>query len=221
VSVLLAIFWKDLLIEWRSRDRVVAMLLFSLLVVIAFHFSLPGGATAATRAYAPGLLWVAYVFAALFGLGRSFSLELDNDALSGLALAPADRGWVFLGKAAASLVIVGVAQAATALVFALVFELDLASVALPFTALVALGSLGLCAVGTLLSAVAVHTRFREVMLPLLSLPVLWPLLSGAVRGTTQLLIGGHLELEPLQLLIVTDVAYLVLSFLVFEVVLEE
>jgi heme exporter protein CcmB len=120
VNVSLAIFWKDLLIEWRSRDRVVAMLLFSLLVVVVFHFALPGGASVQTRANAPGLLWVAYVFAALFGLGRAFSLELENDAFSGLALAPADRGWVFLGKAAANLVILGVVQVVTALAFALV-----------------------------------------------------------------------------------------------------
>jgi len=133
VNVSLAILWKDLLIEWRSRDRVVAMILFSLLVVVIFHFALPGGASSQTRANAPGLLWVAYVFAALFGLGRAFSLELENDAFSGLALAPADRGWVFLGKAAANLVILGVVQAVTALAFALVFGLELAKIAAPRT----------------------------------------------------------------------------------------
>jgi heme exporter protein B len=221
VNVSLAILWKDLLIEWRSRDRVVAMILFSLLVVVIFHFALPGGASAQTRANAPGLLWVAYIFASLFGLGRAFSLELENDALSGLALAPADRGWVFLGKAAANLVILGVVQAVTALAFALVFGLELAKIAVPLAAIVLLGSLGLCSIGTLFAAVAVRTRFREVMLPLLLLPLLIPLLSGAVRATSQLLATGTLPWEPVQLLLVTDATYLIISFVAFDYVLDE
>jgi heme exporter protein B len=221
VNVSLAILWKDLLIEWRSRDRVLAMILFSLLVVVIFHFALPGGASAQTRANAPGLLWVAYVFASLFGLGRAFSLELENDAFSGLALAPADRGWIFLGKAAANLVILGVVQAVTALAFALVFGLDLAKIAAPLAAIVLLGSLGLCSIGTLFAAVAVRTRFREVMLPLLLLPLLIPLLSGAVRATSELLATGTLPWEPVQLLLVTDATYLIISFVAFDYVLDE
>jgi heme exporter protein B len=221
VNVSLAIFWKDLLIEWRSRDRVVAMLLFSLLVVVVFHFALPGGATGQTRANAPGLLWVAYVFAALFGLGRAFSLELENDAFSGLALAPADRGWVFLGKAVANLVILGVVQAVTALAFALIFGLELAEIVAPLGLIVLLGSLGLCSIGTLFAAVAVRTRFREVMLPLLLLPLLIPLLSGAVRATSQVLATGTLPWEPIQLLFVTDATYLIISFLAFDYVVDE
>ena len=221
MRVVLAIFWKDLRIEWRSRDRVMAMLLFTLLVVVIFHFSLPGGATARTAASAPGLLWVAYVLSALFGLGRAFSLELENDALAGLALAPAERGFVFLGKALANLVILGVAQVATAAAFALVFELDLAAVAGKLAAVVLLGSLGVCAVGTLLSAVAVRTRFREVMLPLLLLPLLVPILSAAVNATTELLATGALPADAIRLLVVADGTYLIVSFLGFEYVLDE
>ena len=221
MSVLLAMLWKDLTIELRSRDRVVAMVVFSLLVVMVFHLSLPGGATAATRDTAPGLLWIAYVFAALLGLGRSFSLELENDAVSGIALVPTDRGWVFLGKAAANWIILSAVQAVTALVFALVFDLDLMGVAGRLAGVVALGSLGLCAIGTLSAAVAVRTRFREVMLPLLMLPLLWPVLSGAVHATRQLLTSGSLSFEPIQFLIVTDGIYLIVSFLVFEYILDE
>ena len=221
MNVFLAVLRKDLLIEWRSRDRVAAMLLFALLVVVVFQFALPGGMTARTRANAPGLLWVAYVFASLFGLGRSFSLELENDAISGLAMAPADRGWVFLGKLGANLLILAVVQAVTAVAFALVFELSLLPVALPLAGVVLLGSLGLSGIGTLFSAIAVRTRFREVMLPLLLLPLLVPVLSGAVRATTTLLSGGELDFEPIQLLIVTDAAYLIVSFLAFDFVLDE
>ena len=217
MNVLLAVLWKDLTIELRSRDRVVAMVVFSLLVVMVFHLSLP----ADTRDTAPGLLWIAYVFAALLGLGRSFSLELENDAVSGIALAPADRGWVFLGKAAANWIILSAVQAVTALVFALVFDFDLMAVAGRLAGVVALSSVGLCAIGTLSAAVAVRTRFREVMLPLLMLPLLWPVLSGAVRATRQLLTSGSLSFEPIQFLIVTDGIYLIVSFLVFEYILDE
>ncbi len=128
MNILLAVLWKDLISEWRSRDRVVAMLVFSLLLVVVFHFSLPGGATSKNASFAPGLLWVAYVFSALLGLNRAFSIELENDALSILALAPADRGWVFLGKAIANLVILGAVQAVVAGVFAIVFEVDFSGV---------------------------------------------------------------------------------------------
>jgi heme exporter protein B len=114
-----------------------------------------------------------------------------------------------------------VAQAITAGVFALVFDLDLAAVALPLALVVGLGSLGLCSVGTLFAAVAVRTRFREVMLPLLLLPLLVPVLLGAVRATSGLLEDGRLAFEPLQLLLVTDAIYLIVSFLVFDFVLDE
>ncbi|MDJ0868388.1 MAG: heme exporter protein CcmB [Myxococcota bacterium] len=221
MSVLLAILWKDLVSEWRSRDRAVAMALFAFLVVVVFWFSMPGGDPGLAPKLAPGLLWVAYVFAAILGLNRAFALELENEALSGLALAPTDRGWVFLGKAAANFVILALVQAATALVFALAFDLDLLPVAGRLAGVVALGSLGLCSVGTLFAAVSVRTRYREVMLPLLLLPLLLPVLLGAVGATSALLTAGELPFRPIQLLIVTDAVFLIVSFIGFEFVLDE
>ena len=221
MNVFLAVLWKDLLTEWRSRDRAIAMLLFSLLVVVIFHFSLPGGATARMQSTAPGLLWVAYVFASILGMNRAFSLELENDALSGIALLPSDRGWIFLGKATANLAILGVVQLIIAGVFALVFDLDLLPIAGPLVGVLLLGSVGLCSVGTLFAAVAVRTRFREVMLPLLLLPLLIPVLLGAVRATASLLLEGTVDFAPVQLLIVTDAIYLIISFIGFDFVLDE
>lgn len=218
MNVFLAVLWKDLLTEWRSRDRIVAMLMFSLLMVVAFHFSLPGGATAQTRANAPGLLWVAYVFSAMLGLGRSFAIELDNDAISALAMAPADRGWLFLGKIGANLVILGFVQAVTAFAFAMVFELSLKPA---LAVIVVLGSLGLCSVGTFFAAVSARTRLRDVMLPLLVLPFYVPVLSAASRATTALFETGSVPFEPIQFLIVTDVSYLIISFLLSDFVLDE
>ncbi len=221
MNVALAILWKDLVTEWRSRDRALAMVVFSLLVVVILHFALPSRDAEEARRLAPGLLWVAYIFAALLGLNRAFAIELENEALAGLALAPADRGWVFLGKAAANFVILGAVQAITAAAFALAFDVDLAAVAPSLVLVVALGSLGICAVGTLLGAVSVRTRYREVMLPLLLLPLLVPVLLGAVDATAGLLETGTLRWRPIQLLLVTDAIFLIVSFLSFEYVLDE
>ena len=219
MSTFLAILWKDLVTEWRSRDRVIAMGLFSALVVIAYHFALPTGN--ADLEYAPGLLWVAYIFASLLGLNRSFAIELENDALSGLALAPCDRGWVFLGKAAANFVLISVVEAMTAFVFAVVFALDLWDVALPLAGIVGLGTLGLCAAGTLFAAMAVRSRFREVLLPILLLPALFPVLAGAVRGTATLFQTGELPFEAVQLLLVVDGVYGIIAFLLFDYIMDE
>lgn len=220
MSVVLAVLWKDLVTEWRTRDRLVAMLLFSLLVVVIFHLSLPsvpGGAPVGL----PGLLWVAYVFAAVLGLNRSFALELENEALSGLALVPVDRGFVFLGKAAANFVLLLLAQGLTAVAFALAFDVDLAAVAPALAGVVALGAFGLSGIGTLFAAISVRTRYREVMLPLLLLPLLVPVLVGSVQATAELLDSGRLPFAPVQLLLVTDAVFLIASFLGFEYVLDE
>jgi len=221
VNVLLAVLWKDLVSEWRSRDRLIAMLVFSLLVVLVFHFALPGGATPRNAQHAPGLLWIAFVFSALLGLGRAFQIELENDALSILALAPADRGWVFLGKALANLVILSLVQAVVASVFAIVFELPILAVAAPLAGVVLLGSLGLCAVGTFFSAMSVRTRFSEMMLPVLVIPPLVPVLSAAVSATAELLRGGEVTFSSVQLLVVADLIYWIVAFVLFEYVLDE
>jgi heme exporter protein B len=118
--------------------------------------------------------------------------------------------------------ILGAVQALVAVIFALFFNADWRPVALPLAGVIALGSIGLCSAGTLFGAVAVRTRFREVMLPLLLLPLLVPVISGAVRATGALLEGaGAVPFEPIQLLIVTDAAYLILGFVGFEYVLDE
>jgi heme exporter protein B len=221
VNVFLAVLWKDLVSEWRSRDRAASMLVFALLVVVIFHFAWPDGDRARARELAPGLLWIAYLFAAILGLNRAFSVELENDALAGLAMIPRDRGFVFLGKAAASFAILVAVQALTALVFAIVFDVFEWRRAPALAGVVALGSLGVCAVGTLFGAIAVRTRFREVMLPLLLLPLLVPVLSGCVSATADVLAGRAPSFASIQLLIVADAIYWIASFVSFDYVLDE
>lgn len=221
MNVLGAVLWKDLVTEWRSRDRVVAMGTFATLVVVILFFAAPPGGDEASRRHLPGLLWIAYTFASILGLNRAFALELENEALSGLALAPADRGLVFLGKALASFVLLALVQAVTALVFGLAFAVDLVPVVGEFALVAALGALGLSLLGTLFGAMAVRTRYREVMLPLLMLPLMLPVLLGAVQATGALLTSGTLPFASVQLLLVADAIYGIVAYLGFEAVLDE
>jgi heme exporter protein B len=221
VNVFRAVLWKDLVVEWRSRDRVVAMTLFAALAVILFWFSLPVESPEQRRAAVPGLLWIVSLFASLLGLNRSFSIELEDDTLSALAMVPVDRGFVFLGKAAANWIFLFVVLALTFAFTAFAFSIDIGHAVLPFLLVAALGSLGLASLGTLFAAIAVRTRFREVMLPLLALPLLIPVLLSAVAATRVLLESGALAGAALKLLIVTDAVYLIVSFVTFDFVLDE
>jgi heme exporter protein B len=221
MNVAWALLWKDLVTEWRSRDRIVAMVVFSFLVVVVFQFAWPPMDPAEMVRFAPGVLWVTYLFAAVIGLGRTFALELENDALTALALAPGTRGWIFLGKAAATWMLVTIVQAMTACVFALFFRIDLATGALGLAVVVGLANLGICGVGTLLSAMSVRSRFRDVLLPVLLIPTLIPILASAVAATEASLGGAFPSLDALQPLIVIDGVYLILSFLLFDYVLDE
>jgi heme exporter protein B len=169
----------------------------------------------------PDMLISIGLFAALLGLNRAFALELENDALAGLALAPADRGWIFLGKALANVMLIFGVQLVTAAAFGLAFDVPVLERAAPLAAVLALGALGLAAAGTLFGAVAVRTRFRELVLPLLLLPLLVPVLIAAVRATAGLLETGAIPPAPLRLLLVADAVFWIASYVLFEFVLDE
>ncbi len=216
-----ALLWKDLATEWRSRDRVVAMTVFSLLVVVVFQFAWPPLPPEESTRFAPGILWVTFVFAAVIGLGRAFAMELENDAMTALALAPGTRGWIFLGKAAASWVLIALVQLLTGLAFALFFRVDLRTGLVGSVAVAALADVAICSVGTLLSAMSMRSRFRDVLLPVLLIPTLIPVLGAAVHATTATLAGGRLPFDALQPLVVIGGVYLILCFLLFDFVLDE
>ncbi len=219
--VLAAVLAKDLLAEWRSKDRIIAMLIFSLLTVVIYHFALPELGRDEVPGVVPGLLWATYLFAAILGLNRSFSMELENEAITGLAMIPIDRGWIFLGKALANLLLLVAIQGLTAAAFALAFSLDFRPLALPLAGIILLGAIGITSVGTLFAAVSVRTRNQEILLPLLLLPLLMPVLIAAVSATRGLLLGEGLLSGPVQLLAVTDGIFLIVSFICFEYVLDE
>jgi len=200
---------KDLRLELRARDTLPAMALFVLATLVVFHFALPGDASD-DAAY--GLLWVALVFTALLGLTRAWVPEGESGALDGLVLAPSDRSAIWLAKTLATLAFLFVAELVALPAFALFFA-GLDAVALLG---VALASIGICAVGSMVSAMAAAARGREVLLPLLFLPLVIPLVVGGV--------GSSISPEPgtyLGFLGLYDVVFAILSWAAFEYVVTE
>lgn len=221
LQVLRLIIWKDLTIEMRSREAFSAMFVFALIVILIFSFSFPMDQRTA-RDLLPGLLWVALVFASLLGLGRSFALESQNNCLEQLQMSPAPPGAIFLGKLAANAIVMLAVEAAVFPLFVIFFNLDVFR-ALPIILLImAAGTLGLAALGTLLSALTAQVRAREVMLPILMLPLAVPVLIGAVEATR-----GALYMDPLALyrhwiewLLICSVIFTLVSLWVFDFIME-
>ena len=215
------VVWKDVLSERRSKESLNALVFFSLLLLFVFQFAL-GPDRARVETALPGLLWLAFILAGLLAFGRTFLVERENDCWEGLVLAPGDRSAIYLGKLAGNVLLMAVVEAALLLLFALFFGLDFTA-ALPALVLVlALGTLGLAAVGTLYGALTAQLRARELLFPVLLLPAVVPVLLGAVTATQSVLAGQPLaEAMPwLTLLAAADVVYLVVGMLTFEFVLE-
>jgi heme exporter protein B len=167
---------KDLLIELRARDTLPAMLLFVISTLVVFHFVLPGDSS---ELAATGLLWVALVFTALLGLSRTFAAEREHGVIDGLVLAPSDRSAIWLGKTLSVVAFLVLAEVLALPAFALFFG----DVDWPMIAGVALANVGIAAVGTLLAAVAAASRARELLLPLLFLPLAIPIVIGGVGAS--------------------------------------
>ena len=200
---------KDLRLELRARDTLPAMLLFVLSTLVVFHFALPTGAD---EVAAQGLLWVALVFTALLGLARAWAPEREGGALDGLVLAPTDRSAIWLGKSAAVFVFLAAIELVALPAFALFFSPLGAAAVLG----VLLANVGICAVGTLLAAMAAASRTRELILPLLFLPLAIPLVVGGV--------GASVSTEPVRYLTflgLYDAVFAILCWASFEYVVSE
>ena len=215
-----AIFWKDVLSEIRTKEIVTAVLVFALLVLVIFNFAFDP-ASGTTARIAPGILWVAFTFAGILGLNRVFATEKENSRLAGLRLCPVDRMVIFWGKLAGSFTFMLVIAAVITPIFLVLFNLPLF---LPRLALIiVLATLGFTSVGTLFSALAMNIRARDIMLPILFLPLVVPVIIGAVEATTCVLAGGPWSdmLTWLEIMIAFDIIYLVVATLMFEFVIEE
>ena len=209
LSDVAALARKDLLVELRTRDTVPAMLLFVVAALVVFHFALPADSS---RLAASGMLWIALLFTALLALVRSFAGERDQSTLDGLILAPCDRSAIWLGKTLSVLAFLLFAEAVALPAFALFYE----SVTWELVAGLALANLGIATVGTLLGAMAAAARARELLLPLLFLPVAIPLVVGGVGATVDDDPGRYLAFLGLY-----DLIFAILSWASFEYVVTE
>lgn len=213
---------KDLLLELRSRTAFFSMLVFTALVLAIFNFARDPTSVSGLD-LAPGTLWITFSFAGLLGLNRAFALERENRAIDGLLLAPLSRTALYLGKMAANLVFVGAVEAIALPLFALFFNVPILPVLAPLVLVIALATIGFVAVGTLMSAIAVNTRFAEFMLPVLMLPFLVPPVTSAVQVTARLFAGRPLaeQVGWLRLLVGYDLVFIVMCMMIFEWTLEE
>ena len=191
-SLIMTIVWKDFVTEFKTRELFSSMFIFALLVIMIFIFSVNLSIVKASEV-GPGILWVAFLFSGTLGLNRSFVLEKENGCLMGLILAPSDRTTIYFGKLISNFVFLTVMELFILPLFMIFFNIDLLEHLFPLLLIIFLGTLGFCALGTLLSSLASNLKTREIMLPILLYPLLVPIIIGVVRMTGQVLAGEPLS----------------------------
>jgi heme exporter protein B len=192
LSQIYAIVWKDLLLELRTRERIVAMLAFAVLAGVLFNYSLDR-TIVRPQDVAAGLVWMTIVFGGLLGVGRTFHLEAQDGAFQGVLTSPAPKDAVFLGKTLANFVLLYIVALLVVAVFMLFFSLELGGSPGMLALTLALGALGFVALGTLFSAVSSGTHMGETLLPILIFPLLVPMIIYGVSATSRLLAGRPLS----------------------------
>lgn len=217
-AILLA---KELRLEFRTRELLTGTVIFVLVVIVLFSFAFDPTA-ADSRRYGPGLLWIAFLFAGSLMLHPSFAREQTNQTLDALRMAPISAFAILLGKMLANFVFLAIAEVVLVPVFAVLYNVSLTAVAGRLALVLALGTLGLVITGTVFSAVSAHARMRELLLPLLLLPILAPLLIAAVEATASLF-AEQPALDPTWLTFLGgfDIVFLTASWLLCDFLLEE
>jgi heme exporter protein B len=212
---------KELRLEFRARELLTTTVVFALVIVVLFSFAFDPTA-GESRRYGPGLLWIAFLFAGSLMLHPSFAREQSNQTLDALRMAPVSPFAILLGKMSANLIFLSIAEAILVPVFAVLYNISLADVAGRLILVLVLGTLGLVVTGTVFSAVAAHARMRELLLPLLLLPILAPLLIAAVEATASLFAEQPaLDRAWLAFLAGFDIVFLTASWLLSDFLLEE
>ncbi len=216
------IVWKDFTHELRSKEMLISMCVFSFLVIIIFNFAFPPGVEDVDRII-PGILWVAFIFSGLLGMGRSFGVEKDKGSLQGLLLCPVGRGTIYIGKMVGNFIFMSMMEAFTLVIFGVLFNVDLLPILGPLVLIIILGTVGFTVVGTIFSAMSANTRARDVMLSMLVFPIAVPLIIASIKATGKILDGKSLSeiYSWLKILVGFDLTFLLVSYLAFEFVVEE
>lgn len=220
----MAIAYKDIRTEWKTKQNIMTMLIFSGLVIVIFSFAFDP-ANAAVRALIPGMIWVMTVFSGIIGLNSSFAIEKEEDRLASFIVAPIDPASIYIGKVIANYLFVFVTQLVAIPILFILFDFHLIGYKniLPFILVLLIGTFGFIAVGTILAAIASHVKSSETLLPVLLFPLVTPVIIGAVQATKILLIEHGSVTEAfswIQLILVYDILFFVIGFILFEYVLE-
>jgi len=215
-----AIVWKDILSEIRTKESITSVLVFTLLVIVIFNFAFDSSAET-MNLVAPGILWVTFAFAGVISLNRGFLVEKEENCIEGLLACPVPREAIYLGKVIGSLVFMLAVEAIGLPIFAFLFNLPVLS--LQIIVITLLTTIGFTAVGTLFSAMAVNTKAREMVLPILFLPLVSPIIISAVKASSMALGGETWGAMGNWLAIIGtfDVIFLVASYLLFSFIVEE
>jgi heme exporter protein B len=222
MRVFWAILWKDVRHEWRRRELVLVMAVFSLVVLILFSFAL-GAVVENPKHVASAVIWIAFIFAGTLGLNRSMAMERDDQCLRALLLSPADRSWIYLAKVTGNLLFLMVVEAFIVPLTLMLFGIGIPEQPMWLILTCFLGTLGFVGVGTLLAGMATSTRMRDWILPLLLFPIQVPVLICAVQATTLILSGRPVAEAAiwLKLLIAFDLVFIAVSIMTFEYIVEE
>jgi len=213
--------WKDLLVEHRSKETLNALFFFALLLLFVFQFTL-GPDRERLAGALPGLLWLGFILSGLLGLGRAFVVERENDCWEALLLAPGDKSAIYVGKLAGNQLLMFIVEAMLLVLFGVFFNLDLVPALPALVVVIGLGTVGFAAIGTLFAAMTTQVRARELLFPVLLLPVQVPVLLATVQATEAVLLGEPLGAVAhwLKLLAAADVVYVAVGVLTFDFVLE-
>ena len=216
--------WKDLLMEFRTKQMLNSMVIFSLLVIVIFNYSFSNILfNINVEDIAPGILWIAFTFAGMLGLSRSFSSEMEEGCLDGLKLCPVDPSTIYLGKVVSNLIIMLLIEAIIVPLFIVLFNFSDVMGLGGLIVIILLGTIGFILVGTLFSALTVNMRTREILLPVILFPIIIPLIMSAVMATQKVLSTGDLftAIDEIRLLVVYDLVFFIAAQLVFEYVIED
>jgi len=215
-----AVVGKDLTAEFRSRELISGMLVFALLIILIFNFALDMNSQSRTG-LSSGIIWVTLIFAGTIGLNRSMAVEKDRGCLDGLLLAPVDRTAIYFGKVLANWLFTMLVAVIILPLYTVLYTVNLLVPGLALT--IILGTAGYSVVGTLLSAMAVQTRTRDILLPILLFPVIFPLLLAVVKASSGYLQSlPWMDIQPwVTLIVVYDMIFTAIGILVFDSVVEE
>lgn len=221
LSKAVAITWKDVLSEVRAKETIPSVLIFAVLVIVIFNFAF-GAGPEQMKLVVPGILWTTFVFAGMLSLNRTFIQEKEQGCLEALMICPVKRQDIYIGKTLANFIFLTVIEAISLPIFVILFNLPI--IVLPkLIVITILATIGFISVGTLFAALSVNTKAREMVLPILFLPVVVPVILSAVEASALALTGESWSSMAswLQIIAAFDVIFMVVSYLIFEYVIEE